>query len=349
MERGKPELAAGAEVELIKIRVWSETTQIPVGPHSAKLQVTHPEVTGASFNLSYTAYPSVPGDAAAPVIYITGQPVSAAYEPRDTGTIGNPTLTVTATNPDAGNGGVLSYQWYSKTSPGNTGGTLIEGATSASYTPPHRNTVGERVYYYVVVTNTNPNRIGTKTASVTSNAVYIIVMKEYNVGETGPALGRIFYNRGYYGNPEGVDFWRYLEASLSDQAMDGIPWLPEGTGTHREAQLWSTLGAGKQNTASTVAYADSRGKNKVDYAAGRADLYDINGYNDWFLPSYDELLQMYNRRADIGGFDNNASYWASSTDGYTGTTAEALDFTDHSHKWADKWNISFKVRAIRRF
>jgi hypothetical protein len=45
----------------------------------------------------------------------------------------------------------LSYQWYSNSTASNSGGTLISGATSNSYTPPS-NTVGQR-YYYVVVTS----------------------------------------------------------------------------------------------------------------------------------------------------------------------------------------------------
>ncbi|MBW3469206.1 beta strand repeat-containing protein [Arthrospiribacter ruber] len=50
-----------------------------------------------------------------------------------------------------GQGTGLSYQWYSNTSESNTGGTLISGATSNSFTPPS-NAVGQR-YYYVVVTS----------------------------------------------------------------------------------------------------------------------------------------------------------------------------------------------------
>ncbi|MFC3416747.1 beta strand repeat-containing protein [Algoriphagus hitonicola] len=40
----------------------------------------------------------------------------------------------------------VTYQWYSNTSPSNTGGTLIDGATSSTFTPPS-NTVGTLYYY----------------------------------------------------------------------------------------------------------------------------------------------------------------------------------------------------------
>jgi gliding motility-associated-like protein len=66
-------------------------------------------------------------------------------------------LTVTATGPG------LSYQWYRNTTASTTGGTLLTGATSASYSP--LNTVVGTVYYYVVVTGT----CGTATSNVSGS------------------------------------------------------------------------------------------------------------------------------------------------------------------------------------
>ena len=56
-------------------------------------------------------------------------------------------------------GSSLTYQWYSTTSASNSGGTLISGATSATYFPP--TSVGSSLYYYCVV--------GSSCGSVTSN------------------------------------------------------------------------------------------------------------------------------------------------------------------------------------
>jgi hypothetical protein len=46
-----------------------------------------------------------------------------------------------------------TYQWYSNTTPSNSGGTLISGATTNTYTPP--TTQEGRTYYYCYVTTTN--------------------------------------------------------------------------------------------------------------------------------------------------------------------------------------------------
>ena len=58
-------------------------------------------------------------------------------------------LSVTAT------GGGLSYQWYSNNTNSNVGGTLISGATAASY-PPSNAVAMATTYYYCVVSNGAP-------------------------------------------------------------------------------------------------------------------------------------------------------------------------------------------------
>ncbi|MFT9848537.1 cadherin-like beta sandwich domain-containing protein [Aneurinibacillus sp. REN35] len=71
-------------------------------------------------------------------------------------------------------GGVsLSYQWYSNTTNSNSGGTLISGATSATYAVP-TGTAGT-TYYYVVVTNTDTSATGQQTATVTSSVAEVQV------------------------------------------------------------------------------------------------------------------------------------------------------------------------------
>jgi len=64
--------------------------------------------------------------------------------------------------------GTLSYQWYSSTGFSNEGGSAVEGATQATYTPA----IAEKdkfYYFYVVITNNDPSKSGDKSNSVTSS------------------------------------------------------------------------------------------------------------------------------------------------------------------------------------
>jgi hypothetical protein len=102
-------------------------------------------------------------------------------------------LTVTASVDD---GGALSYQWYKNTTNSNVGGTLIEGATDATYNPAETPSEGivTYYYYYVVVTNTNESVDGNTTVSAVSSPIEIIV-----VHNTGSGSG----NKGEDGNGNG--------------------------------------------------------------------------------------------------------------------------------------------------
>ncbi len=98
---------------------------------------------------------------AAPVI--ASQPTGATYCQNITATA----LSVTAT---AGGLGTPTYQWYSNPNNSNSGGTLLTGATSTTYTPS-TSTVGT-TYYYVTINNGG----GAAGCSIlASNAVAIVV------------------------------------------------------------------------------------------------------------------------------------------------------------------------------
>lgn len=73
-------------------------------------------------------------------------------------------LTVEATTSDEG---AITYQWYQSFTNTNGGGTIIEGATENTFTPPTKE--AGIVYYYVVATSTiqnSTNRITSETAEV---------------------------------------------------------------------------------------------------------------------------------------------------------------------------------------
>jgi hypothetical protein len=107
-----------------------------------------------------------PVDAQAPAI--TAQPQSATYTVNETAMA----LSVTASVAD---GGTLSYQWYRNSINSNIGGSLIDNATMATYTPPTDTVM--TLYYYVSVTNINIGAgvTGSQISSTISSAAKITV------------------------------------------------------------------------------------------------------------------------------------------------------------------------------
>jgi len=85
-----------------------------------------------------------------------------------------------------------------------------------------------------------------------------------------------------------------LEAAPEDQT-EGVSWgcystlLPGAYGVQ--------VNAGPQNTGNAVAGCADAG-----HAAKLANNYWLNGYNDWYLPSKDELNLMYQQREQLGSF-----------------------------------------------
>lgn len=104
---------------------------------------------------------------------ITAQPQGRVYSETDTSV---EAITIEAALPgkgEIGSQGTLGYQWYSNTAKSNEGGTLINGADKASYTPSIENGKGT-TYYYCVVTNTFDEA---RAVSVTSDPCAIIVVE----------------------------------------------------------------------------------------------------------------------------------------------------------------------------
>ena len=102
-------------------------------------------------------------------ITVTAGPSIASQPANQTRCIGGSFSALSVTS--AGGSGSPTYQWYSNTSNSNTGGTLISGATSSSYTPPSNlNTAAGVTYYYCVISFSSTGGcsvISSNAASVT--------------------------------------------------------------------------------------------------------------------------------------------------------------------------------------
>ena len=181
----------------------------------------------------------------------------------------------------------------------------------------------------------------------------------YNLRDTGPAGGLIFYI-----NPTAeTDGWKYLECAPQTTEWTGKEWGNYGTSV---SGTGLAIGTGKNNTALIVAKLNEETP-EFDRAAQLADALTYGGFDDWFLPSKDELWQMcWNLRGlkdesgsgsavqnpdvpagGVGGFADDGSYWSSSEgDAYT---AWSQNFTN-GHQFSNyKSLLLIRVRAVRAF
>ena len=74
--------------------------------------------------------------------------------------------------------------------------------------------------------------------------------------------------------------------------------------------------------------------------------YSQNGFDDWFLPSKDELNELYGKRTEVGG-SFSANYW-SSTESMSSNAWYNL-FAGGGEYGVNKNNPNIRVRAIRSF
>jgi hypothetical protein len=153
----------------------------------------------------------------------------------------------------------------------------------------------------------------------------------------------------------GVVFWvdgsgGGLVCAVSDQGS--IQWY-NGSFTTTGATA-TAVGTGQANTTTIIT---SQGATQINYAAGLANAYTGGGYTDWFLPSKDELYEMYSNKVTIdvtaiansgSGFSNTpgSNYWSSTE--IDGDFAWYYNFNGGSGNGNGKHSGCF-VRAVRAF
>ena len=161
------------------------------------------------------------------------------------------------------------------------------------------------------------------------------------IGGQGPGGGIVFYDAGSQ-----QSWGRYLEAACTGWTnnCDGttadplVRWGCKGsaiTGADGTA-----IGTGEQNNLEIV-----EGCSTLDIAAKRAADLVLGGQDDWFLPSRNELLQMFTNKAAIGGF-SAFSYWSSSESDSNSAWNKA--FTNGEQNVDDKF-VVFHMRPVRAF
>ena len=223
---------------------------------------------------------------------------------------------------------------------------------------------------YKVEDSSSNNSVSLTIQNLTGNVVYYL--KAFVVNESGvyyseqqsfqtngiDAVGQ-FYQGGivFYhfesGEPGYVEGETHgLIAAVEDQSSDSDTGWSYNNFAETGA-ISRLVGAGSSNTDAIIA---ELGVSLFDYyAAEMARAYNGGGYNDWFLPSIDELKKMYYQKTMINTvaetnngslFSENSFYWSSTE--FNIFQALRVAFYDGSEDNIGR-AATCDVRAVRAF
>lgn len=172
----------------------------------------------------------------------------------------------------------------------------------------------------------------------------------YNLRDRGPAGGWIFYINPNYE----ADGWRYLEAAPEDIS---------GT------RAWKIAGSDTPGTLTAIGagYANTTHMTGVEHPAAEVVRNATYGeYNDWFLPSKDELIEMcwvlHSRRWNGSSAEDNPEYGANRVGNFADLAVDVYWSSSEFNTWDavgqhffDGRSLQYpktnsrRVRAVRRF
>ena len=159
--------------------------------------------------------------------------------------------------------------------------------------------------------------------------------------DTGPGGGFVVYDAGTR-----QSWGQYLEAAppgwSGSQDDPTKQWCAPGQAGYENTLATGTqIGAGASNTALIIQNCGT------GTAAGLASAYRGGGKTDWFLPSKDELMKVYDRRGEIGALTDDT--WWSSSQG-SGTADDAwMQYFSLGPQNEDGKRWFKRVRPVRAF
>ena len=177
-------------------------------------------------------------------------------------------------------------------------------------------------------------------------------------GNENPCTGTTVLSVGDYAQG-GVVFWvdpsdstKGLVCAISDQSS-AVSWNG-GNPTFPSNATNTAVGAGSSNTDQIIS---AFGLDGNDYAARLTYNFNGGGYNDWFLPSRDELLEIYANKSTVnsscisnGGdsLSENDWYWSSSVSSTDQSLVWEVDMSNGNQQEGNRVGNNV-VRAIRSY
>lgn len=158
-----------------------------------------------------------------------------------------------------------------------------------------------------------------------------------------------------------------VELRLGDSFKGGKIFLVDETGEHgliasendvtissNNTFFWGShnlIGASDINNGKDNTLKMANASSSSSYAGyAFKDGYDLNGYNDWYIPAQEELETLKENRDYVGGFatqSSDASYWSSTE--LSSDKAFALNFVALMGTTVTKGVYGYRIRPIREF
>ncbi len=215
---------------------------------------------------------------------------------------------------------------------GATGAAGPTGATGPAGSIQSGNAEGDILYWDG--SNWTLLPVGTNNSTLkVCNGVPTWVNNEcpsFKIGDRGPAGGYVFYvfDNGAHGFEAGLVDLGPTTWGCTDTAIPDAEYPIES----------SSIGLGASATNAILNSCSEPG-----IAARLAHEYTLNGYSDYFLPSFHELIELFKYKDNIGGF-LSTNYWSSSE--FSGIYVFVEDASGTTYKPKDE--IKY-VRPIRQF
>ncbi|MGA3282671.1 MAG: InlB B-repeat-containing protein [Smithella sp.] len=178
----------------------------------------------------------------------------------------------------------------------------------------------------------------------------------YAIGDQGPScVGKVFYitDGGAHGLEAAPPGWYDWYSADADPSLVWISGDPDASGNQQtqttlNGNTATAIGTGKANSDAIITQSGTTASSNS--AAEVCEAYAGGGYNDWFLPSKDELAQLYANQdmGQWGGFEDR--YWSSSE--YNTWYAWSQFFTDGTQSGTQAStlkSVSLHFRPVRAF
>ena len=211
--------------------------------------------------------------------------------------------------------------------------TIISDKSATNFYKIDVSSLKENTNYYV--------RAYSKNMAFTGygSTISFKTKKFYTIGDYGPSGGKIFYSK-----IDTIGGWNFLEAAPQTYNTP-VVWAADSS----ELEITKKgIGFGEINTLNIV---NSLGSDSI-YAAYVGSIYTWGDYNDWFLPSIDELVKIHENLylKGLQDFIPNADYWSSTEDEFYTQNAWCVSMNKNGSKaFTSHKKNKLYIKLIRKF